>query len=745
MAIKNLLKKPDTKQRQMMFWLFLTALICFLHALSAGHYADFYPINGTFQNFNPVRRLLAGQVPYRDFVDYLGMGHLFAGGVFTALFGGNYLASLRAFSFLALFSLALIVLVLGAVILKDRKRAGILSTAVLCMVLVRPSFYEYFLTGKGEITAALAAALETGNSARFLRGAAPVVFVFFCLLFAWIRNKISVSDKVKVLLEPVAMGAASGLIFLWSNDYGACVWLASILLYIWVNICRRSKLPELLKNTALMVVSSVVAAFLAVEVLTLGHFGAWYNCTFGTGSYQRWYYNSDKSFFLYQINAAYITLCQGFLVLAYALLIFKNRGSAASCRRYGIPALFNLAGLGAIEEYRLLSGGNLVEVAYSILFVTVLCELTAALLSGAKNLRLQKAMAAACAVAACALVASTAMEELYLTRTAKSTGTYVEGLGGNSTQDSYRLNEAAQFLGGEKVFSTYASALEVMTDQYQPSGVDYIIHVLGDRARDNYLAAFRKGGFAYAATIKDTFDEYEAWIRDANWFFYRELLDGYAPVYASGYELFWQKTDTPHIVTDGISVETAEDGNGGVRICVTADERVNGLADVYVSYETEDVAKSLLVFQKMVCAQRSTNVFAGSEMESNYLRPASGEFIPVTILNGYGEVTLKSLPEQLTRIRLNGAECSKIYTANFDFAAVDWVSRVDNGLQVALEWDNRNPYRLKGAKKIRLNGVTFPVAEVQAEESGVVTLDTDMTTEAFYDLLLKGNQCEILR
>lgn len=46
--------------------------LCLLHSLSAGRYVDFGPINGTFQNFNPVRRLLHAQIPYRDFQDYLG-------------------------------------------------------------------------------------------------------------------------------------------------------------------------------------------------------------------------------------------------------------------------------------------------------------------------------------------------------------------------------------------------------------------------------------------------------------------------------------------------------------------------------------------------------------------------------------------------------------------------------------------------------------------------------------------------
>ncbi len=106
------------KDRDMGRWigaveLFLVLAACTLHAARAGHYADFYPINGTFQNFNPVRGLLNGQVPCRDFQDYLGLGHLYTGSLCTALLGGDYQASLVAFSFLTIVSLVLTLTVIG--------------------------------------------------------------------------------------------------------------------------------------------------------------------------------------------------------------------------------------------------------------------------------------------------------------------------------------------------------------------------------------------------------------------------------------------------------------------------------------------------------------------------------------------------------------------------------------------------------------------------------------------------------
>lgn len=54
-------------------------------------------MNGDQQNFNPVYRLMNGQIYGVDFIDYLGTGHLISGYVGTMLLGGNFFASKIAF------------------------------------------------------------------------------------------------------------------------------------------------------------------------------------------------------------------------------------------------------------------------------------------------------------------------------------------------------------------------------------------------------------------------------------------------------------------------------------------------------------------------------------------------------------------------------------------------------------------------------------------------------------------------
>jgi hypothetical protein len=35
---------------------------------------DYNPINGDWQSYNPIRRVLDGQIPFVDFMPYLGLG-----------------------------------------------------------------------------------------------------------------------------------------------------------------------------------------------------------------------------------------------------------------------------------------------------------------------------------------------------------------------------------------------------------------------------------------------------------------------------------------------------------------------------------------------------------------------------------------------------------------------------------------------------------------------------------------------
>ena len=78
------------------------------------------------------------------------------------------------------------------------------------------------------------------------------------------------------------------------------------------------------------------------------------------------------------------------MVLVYLKKLFDTRGSVEACKRYGILAFLNMSCFAVVNEYKLISGGQLYEVALTVLFITVLMELLSLLLSLFETKQIQK-------------------------------------------------------------------------------------------------------------------------------------------------------------------------------------------------------------------------------------------------------------------------------------------------------------------------------------------------------------------
>lgn len=490
-----------------------------MHAFKAGHYVDFNPINGTFQNFNPVRRFLSNQIPYKDFQDYLGLGHLYTGSVFTAILGGSYRSSLIAFQFLAFLSTALIFYFIAKSVFKKSTSALILTNILLAMLLIQPAFLEA-LAGDSKIEDALDYAMYTGNSARMLRG---MILPLSCLVIMFTESKIKkitdrkgASAKTAVVLSALS-GMLAGICFLWSNDYGIGCWLCLLIMTFFVEF---SKSRDFFKSfTCLMIaaVSSLLSIFIIIEVITAGHFSNWFSATFGTGSYQSWYYNTDsKSFYIFDVDFSYIMLIQAFLCIAYLIKVWRAKGEGNSVIRFGILAYANMVCFCVTNEYKLLSGGSSREVALVVLFGIVVAETVHYIGNTSLRIKSRSVFGTASAVVCMAWIISTCHREFNFYFLTEKEGTYIEEMDGNMTSLGEDLLSAAYFLGDKKIFSTYASAQELISGDFQPSGTDYIIHVLGDKQRENYLHSFENADFDYAATINENFSAWEYWIQRAN-------------------------------------------------------------------------------------------------------------------------------------------------------------------------------------------------------------------------------------
>ncbi len=676
---RNSLKNYITRNWLLLFELFILVSICILHAVTAGHYADFYPINGTFQNYNPVRRLLNGQIPYKDFSDYLGMGHLYLGSMATFFFGGSYRSSLMAFSFLTFSGLACLSIIICKSIFYKWTSAIGLTNFILLMVITQPLFFVNVLGLNGNIISALNYALGVGNSARFVRGLIlPVSVAIFGIFFSFLQKNKQKYAKSKWFgyFAPIGAGVIAGFSFIWSNDYGIGCFVCICIMTFFMVLFRTRSFLVALRYTVAEAAVSVVSIFVFAEIFTLGHFRNWAQNTFGTGGYQSWYYNSSKSYYLYDVDFSYIMLIQAFVVIAYLVFLFRKKCSPESFYRYGIPCFANMVCFCAVNEYRLLSGGDSREVALVTLLFTIVYEgagLFSGLISSKSGNGLRKPFLLVMSVACIAWICSTAKDEMIFKYISVKDGKNVESMGGNMTGLYQDLESASDFLNGENFFATYASGQEVYENKFQPSGTDYIIHVLGDKQREDYLEAFHKDDFRYVATIKKSYTQWEYWAERANWFFYRELYRDWHPVFANSYELYWERNEEQdaYTLTDNISFNIERIDDATVKLVVKTDEDVNGFADVYIDYSVdkrpETRLANLLIQRNLKVVNTGILTTDDIYYESNFLREKSAEYIPMPVINGYGELTLTASPERCVTLNLNEAECSSIFTSFYTF------------------------------------------------------------------------------
>ncbi len=703
----------------------LIVLICLIHSFKSTYTVDFSPINGTFQNFNVVRRLLDHQIPYKDFSVYLGLGHLYFGTFFTKLCGGDFSASLMAFTFMTMLSFSLLSIIVGKIILGKTSKTPYTLTVFLLVFLLLAQ-YSSILPGSNvlnDLKDALTAGTYSGNSARFIRGAAlPFIILFSYGLVTLIERlaaKKNMSIKLKNNLQLASISIGAGMSFLWSNDYGIASFLCATIMIAFVTFSTTRKIGKTLWTTFKSLVISFMTIFVIVFIATKAHPSYWLESILASGGTQSWYYGTEikeKVFYLFDINVTFPSLIIAAICIYSLYKMHINAEKKGDYVTYALLAFITMTAFATINEYRLLSGGNLLEVAYSILALILIYALIKTVPKTAKNKKKLTAVRnIALGIGVCYLLSTT--YEVLVSFNISYRGTYVEELGGYLNDFSDDIEFTRNLVGDDKVFSTYSSALETITGQYQPSGTDYIIHVLGKKNRDNYLDSFTNDDFSYVTTINENYSEWEYWIKNANWFFYRELYSSYLPINSNDYQLIWEKNNKKSSINPKVDFEIISQGASQKTIKIKTDKDVNGIMDLQIKYRV-DKSKGLLSTTTLNSMVLVSNVeekaLHYSDNYSNWFLPdKSTTYIPVTIVDGEGEIDITSLPEKNTSLEIQYLKCKTIYTTYFDYVTVDREIDVqDNRAILKATKDGRSAIALDGAKSITLNDSTYDIFDV---------------------------------
>jgi hypothetical protein len=282
----------------------------------------------------------------------------------------------------------------------------------------------------------------------------------------------------------------------------------------------------------------VLSFFIVNSALTGGHLLDWFNYQRGVSADQFWYFSAANIAVVFNLRDLYIDWQLAALMACIPLLFLG--AMRAGNTRYVILLYIALTvvGAGYISTIggqilvRYFSGTYLVSlfVIPLVIFRTTRWVFFTWLKKGDPHFfgrSLRHAMTYAIAVPA--LSAAIYNGYLFLSASIEALSPrpgwfYVPELGGrlpdrfqpavNSARDILRQTSDAD--SQRRLFSTYATLMDLIAGAVQPTGADYIIHALGRTQREHYLASFIATSPLYATTLRESFVSWETWSRRVN-------------------------------------------------------------------------------------------------------------------------------------------------------------------------------------------------------------------------------------
>ena len=295
------------------------------------------------------------------------------------------------------------------------------------------------------------------------------------------------------------------------------------------------------------------------------------------------------------------------------------------------------------------------------------------------------------------------------------------------------LNYIKPKIMDNSIFSTYAGPLETINNTFQPSGYDYIIHVLGDKNREKYLETFNKGNFKYVVTTDNDVRSYRYWIKNANWFFYKELYKNYKPIIKDEYQMFWQKDVKENInIKANLNIERINESQINLTV-YTEDLNFNGIASIKIGYNAvfnKNIFKSLVV-RKYVYVDDITGKEVTSIPFVNYNIPIEAQeyYIPITIVDGVGKVSINSYPFPDTNLEIYYAEIDDIFDTNFKYGSFSNLKNDNNSILYAVD-TKENEIIFEDAKYLQNGNIKTKVVNKFIED-GFIGIEIENNKKYF--------------
>lgn len=500
---------------------------------------DYLPYNGAFQSFNPVRRILLGEIPGQHFNPYLGLGPTYLNYFFTSWFGKNFAASQFSIYFLSLLLHYLVLLILLRLVeVKLELSIVIASTSLILLTFV---FQEYYFVNE---------IVGPGNS--------NLNFRFFLSFLTSLIVFLILKNWPQSILTYFSLGILTGVQIFWSNDYGIPSTInLLILIFIWLFTVDKQKV---ITKLIITLTGAIVSFYSGGNLFTGNSLQLWLRNNFtGVANDQFWYFfwftGNNKLFSLSSFTKHLYLI--GFIVIScLALGVIWHQGYQ---KKHKISYLL----LGYLSGNTMMAGllssfGGTLSIRYFLpsVFVSFFTIYLAIKLLYLQSLSLVKLSKSATKIILVILLCfygySLTINYQHTIIKAKQEKTEfikVPELGGWLPPKWQETVNIARYLGEElkdkpvnqRILSTYSSSLDAIANSFNSTGIDYIIHALGSESRQQYLESFAKMQPEYITTLREDYTPWETWAIRSNWWFYREFLLDYQLVEVTFYNLIWKK------------------------------------------------------------------------------------------------------------------------------------------------------------------------------------------------------------
>lgn len=494
-------------------------------------------IDGPFQLYNALRRIADGQRPGVDFQFFHGVGVPYVHYWLFRLFGGHFASSELARETLSAVVVPLSLLVVFRAFGRGWTRAACLATGALALMFVLR----------------MPALLFAMNSMIGLRSTLPTLVAAVLYVAASRRTRVG------------GTGVVMGLSLFVSTEQGLAVVGAFIIISIIAVVRGPNRQREAIDAGITLLIA--LAVLYGALVLVGGFAGAAgalrYNFKLVPMD-QYWFFGAPPNAFagswamLWRfavgIPLAGLALLLGFVAtIAYCIAFWRAPREAFAARERATALL---------ATYGLLSCASLLGVftqVYSFacwraLLILVFLELArradAGDASSAEALGAPRAAAIGAFAAAALAFATVPLLVVSLLRGLPHVieDHLVHGHGMRITSfwaralatDDSLMRVHSRDGRPPVLWSTYTGWAEARIGEFNPS-FDYIIHALGPDNRRAYVRTFARTRPDLVQTVAPGYTQYEPWLENTHWEFYRDLLSSYVVATRTPWSFVWER------------------------------------------------------------------------------------------------------------------------------------------------------------------------------------------------------------